>query len=596
MLKRKARAIANNDLVYLWWTYAGKIEDCLGFTIHRLVEGREPAALPAFVGFEPVPAGQPPPKPKTTDVWPIQSYQWKDLFVPEDTPVRYRIAPVRGMPGKKLTPISELAVETDPITAADRIGDHRVVFNRGIIATQAVSRALPTGASRKPSKASLKKHIGKPGDRIRARLAGEAIEALTSLLTRAREEGGKCYCALYELTDPELVAALKAAKGHVELILSNANSSVTDKVTHKDVTVYDGTNEKTRKALHATLGDDVHDRLLPKGTYIGHNKFVVYADSGDRAKAVVTGSTNWTPTGLCAQSNNVLVIERPAVAELYREYWQRLRDDEPAVQGPALRTADAKTPADLGLGRKQGKARVWFSPNTKNRTKGKNPAAPPDMAELFQAIGEAEHGVLFLLFSAGRPSIAERVRDVEKERRAGGRAFFVRGAISDARAATEFATHVYNDSILEGPNTLITGIAGVPDQYAYWEAELAKLGHAVIHDKVVVVDPFTDRCLVATGSHNLGYKASYSNDENLCLIRGNRAIAQAYAAHVLDVVNHYNWRFQLAPGKKEASAAARKRPRFTHLATRDWWQDKYFKGDFLASRDRFFFPPRRRRR
>jgi phosphatidylserine/phosphatidylglycerophosphate/cardiolipin synthase-like enzyme len=214
------------------------------------------------------------------------------------------------------------------------------------------------------------------------------------------------------------------------------------------------------------------------------------------------------------------------------------------------------------------------------------------MAEVFEAIGNAQHGVLFLLFSAGKPSILQRIQAVERERRASRRVFFVRGAISDSRTAREFATSVYNDSLLENPNTLITGIAGVPDQFSFWEAELAKLGHAVIHDKVLVIDPFTDGALVATGSHNLGFKASYSNDENLCLIRGNADLAHAYTAHVLDIVNHYNWRYNLGPRQQDAAAApGRSRPRrFEHLDKTPGWQAKYFRGNFLASRDRFFFP------
>jgi phosphatidylserine/phosphatidylglycerophosphate/cardiolipin synthase-like enzyme len=64
------------------------------------------------------------------------------------------------------------------------------------------------------------------------------------------------------------------------------------------------------------------------------------------------------------------------------------------------------------------------------------------------------------------------------------------------------------------------------DQFSYWEKELAKLGHAVNHDKIMVIDPFRDNCVVVTGSHNLGDKASYSNDENLCILRGNRATAR----------------------------------------------------------------------
>jgi phosphatidylserine/phosphatidylglycerophosphate/cardiolipin synthase-like enzyme len=81
------------------------------------------------------------------------------------------------------------------------------------------------------------------------------------------------------------------------------------------------------------------------------------------------------------------------------------------------------------------------------------------------------------------------------------------------------------------------------------------LGRAIIHDKVLVIDPMDpEKCVVAFGSHNFGYKASYSNDENLVIVEGHAALAQAYAAHVLDVYDHYRFR----AAEAEATAQARK--------------------------------------
>jgi len=51
----------------------------------------------------------------------------------------------------------------------------------------------------------------------------------------------------------------------------------------------------------------------------------------------------------------------------------------------------------------------------------------------------------------------------------------------------------------------------------------------------VVIDPLSPDCVVLTGSHDLGYRASYTNDENLLFIRGHQSVAEAYAVHVMDV-------------------------------------------------------------
>ena len=62
------------------------------------------------------------------------------------------------------------------------------------------------------------------------------------------------------------------------------------------------------------------------------------------------------------------------------------------------------------------------------------------------------------------------------------------------------------------------------DAFGEWEAELAKFGFAIIHNKIVVIDPFSDDCVVVTGSHNLGFRASHNNDENMLIIRGHRGL------------------------------------------------------------------------
>ena len=83
------------------------------------------------------------------------------------------------------------------------------------------------------------------------------------------------------------------------------------------------------------------------------------------------------------------------------------------------------------------------------------------------------------------------------------------------------------------------------DAFGAWEAELQKYGFAIIHNKIVVIDPFSDNCTVVTGSHNLGFRASHNNDENMVIVRGHRGLAEAYACHVLDIYDHYAWRFLL---------------------------------------------------
>lgn len=72
--RSKAVVISNNDIIYLWWSVSHKIKDCLGFSIRRVIDGKE-KALPATVGFSKIDDKR--KSPQTTDQWPVQSFTGK---------------------------------------------------------------------------------------------------------------------------------------------------------------------------------------------------------------------------------------------------------------------------------------------------------------------------------------------------------------------------------------------------------------------------------------------------------------------------------------------------------------------------------------
>ena len=590
-----AVAISNNDMVYLYWHVDAKIPDCLGFSVvrHEVKTGKS-QALPTMVGFGKDP--QAARKFKSTDDWPVQKFAWKDLYGQRGGSYWYEIVPMRGTPGN-LEPAHELALRTNTVTLDSRRGTCSVFFNRGIISTQAIAHNLPKSGNGLPSSAVLTKRIQEPDDPIRARLVGDLADGVLTLLDRAKRDGGECYCALYELSDKELIDRLTAlGKSKVHLVLSNAGED-----TEEGNGDGDGTNQAVRAELHR-LKFDVTDRMLKKG-HIGHNKFVVYVDD-DGPRAVLTGSTNWTATGLCAQSNNAILVESPALAAEYFDYWKALKEDTEAadgegssLQGKQFRTENRKPNPAHDLTDRQGKAagdvHVWFSPNTSQKSvprkkkKGGGtvtPPSPPDLGQVFDLIGAAKQGVLFLAFIPGNPSIVSKLKEVYDARRAAGKLFFLRGAATSPDPASEFRVNLYHrssraDASVRGvdnppdaakASARVASVAGIFATFAKWEAELYKLGHAVIHDKILVIDPFTDDSVVVTGSHNLGFKASYSNDENLLVIRNDRAVAEAYAAHVLDVYEHYRWRWQLQQPIRDAFQ--RLKQKYPHKKPGDLWR------------------------
>ncbi len=141
---------------------------------------------------------------------------------------------------------------------------------------------------------------------------------------------------------------------------------------------------------------------------------------------------------------------------------------------------------------------------------------------------------------------------------------------------------------------VVTGVGAIPGPFSYFEKELLKLGHSTIYDKVLVIDPFEKDCVVITGSHNLGFRASYYNDENMIIIKKDANVAKAYAAHVLDVVNHFKWRYKLqektARAKTEAAIKKILEKEWNDLSETDEWMDAYFDANGFKSKDNLFLP------
>lgn len=597
-----AVAFTNNDIAVIAWTFDRHLDGCLGFAIHQVDADGKDTVLPALARF----ATQDKSLKLTSEQAPIQKFWWKDLFAKRGGTYHYRIVPMGGTPGGTLTPLSGVdELVSNKVTLTEKRPPFSVYFNRGIVATQALSRAL----NDKPSIQALTPHILDPNDPIRIRLMGQLSDGVTELLDRADKEGGTINGALYELNDPKGLEVRLQAADHGDpktrtIILGN------EQVAKTDTTPANPDADSENRANLKKAGVNVIDRILQVGD-IPHNKFLVLTQNGTPT-AVLSGSTNWTSTGLCTQTNNALVINSPEVAKRYIAAWNAIKADVAAaggdqkkLQSPTQRTFNRTnnansiaSPIKLPDG---VTVEVMFSPNTEHTLKSPPKEVPNDMKRVFDLIDGAKQAVLFLAFDPGNNSILD----------AAGRALaknpdlFVRGALTNAQRATNFSAALHQGGATDKddgggqPGVTVVGEPGNPkkkgtklpsakpdfravpagainatDAFGAWEAEMQKFGFAIIHNKIVVIDPFSDDCVVVTGSHNLGFRASHNNDENMVIIRGHRGLAEAYACHVLDLYDHYAFRFLLREHPEIFG-----RP----LQPDDTWQERYIIGKDLKS-------------
>jgi phosphatidylserine/phosphatidylglycerophosphate/cardiolipin synthase-like enzyme len=121
---------------------------------------------------------------------------------------------------------------------------------------------------------------------------------------------------------------------------------------------------------------------------------------------------------------------------------------------------------------------------------------------------------------------------------------YVRGVVSEVKESKtgkiiEHGVRVVRrgeEKLFREPTLLPSGVADNAPSWAreeftrrmFFPAGL----QAIVHSKVIVADPFSDKCAVITGSHNFSTSASEKNDENLVIVRGDKRLAQIYAVHV----------------------------------------------------------------
>ncbi|SCB36177.1 phospholipase D-like domain-containing protein [Rhizobium multihospitium] len=531
------------------------IDQCRGFALRRKIkraagspqspntvsdvdaDGFHEEIVASWVGFADGPAVEEGTRKPTTE-WPIQKYLWSDFAVNPGDVVAYRVSAMIGPETALQESADHVSDWSDAMQiGAETSGHVSCYFNRGIVASQWLARVLPEEA---PT-TKLKKAIANPEDPIRRFLAGPIRDKLVSLLNDARSNGGHIYAALFELDDPELIPLLQGFKKRAHIVLGNGS------VKKKG----DDENEDARSELSSC---DVKDRMsAPRA--LAHNKFLVICDADKSPQAVWTGSTNWTMTGLCTQANNALLVDNPAVAEFYLDQWKTLAadgNDSP----PALYQSNAEP-------RTTSKAKnttVWFTPMREGL----------DLEQAGELIRGAQQGILFAMFNPGpRGTLLNDIIELASPSSPSFKPdLYIQGVVNQNPGTAKNPVVLFNRGERIDANADVVLPAAIPGRFAYWQKEVLKLptAHAMVHSKVVIVDPYGPNPVVMTGSHNMGPKASGVNDENLVIITGNGDLASQYAGKIMEIYAQYRWRQSV---QKQGGA-----PKWTGLADDDNWQIK----------------------
>jgi PLD-like domain len=533
---------ANSDDALLLWTADRVDEGCLGFAIERRLRRDQHDETTWLDNYAPPPlttAGL--GKHQSSLKWPFRRFTWTDHSVGSGDRVSYRVIPVfdegpdfKG--GSKWSKSVTFGVRPNAKYAA--------FFNRGFVISQFMSRYLDEhypGLTRTKALKRFKADAAKVEDRLRVFLSGQLRTQLLEVLESVRKGTGHVYATLFELNDDELIEALRALRERAHVVLANGAIKIKEDANGKalETSAEARKRDENKDARHKLIaaGVDLEEKnrfVAPKP--LAHNKFFVVTDAAGKPKRAWTGSTNWTTTGLCTQLNNGLLVNDAGVAAAYLEQWHALRGA--GSEHPAALATSNGTPADVPAAR----ASVHFT-----RAKGR-----VDLDALAEIVRGTAEGVLFLMFIPGASGVLSAVRALQKAKPD----LLIRGVVSDLPKGSEDEktgpTTSVRVTLVGGPNERLDGAStfdvvqpeGKANPTAHWAAETTRgqfgaIGHAIIHSKVLVVDPLSDAPTVVTGSHNFSISASEDNDENFIVVRGDKKLAEAYAVNVQSAWRHY---------------------------------------------------------
>lgn len=379
----------------------------------------------------------------------------------------------------------------------------------------------------------------------------------------------------YDLRDPGVVAVvLKLARqGRIRLILDNAplhHDPAKPRPEDELEAAFRSVAGRSAGILRGRFGQYAHDKVL-------------VVSRGGAPQAVLTGSTNFSVTGLYVNSNHVVVFEDPAIAAAYAEAF------EVAWVGQARRADFVASPLAVRAGSfassRVPRTDITFSPHPQDYAD----AVLQGIAARIQQEAQAAGGsVLFAMMQLDRSS--GPVLPALEALHADPRVFSY--GISDTPRGIRLYTRGERTGVLVTGKPIRTQL---PPPFC--QVPSLGLDHQIHHKFIVCGLTGTDP-VVYCGSSNLAGGSETRNGDNLLAIH-DRSVATVFAIEALGLIDHRNFLDRCATRQPGARADAARTPRAIapqaaaaagwFLSTTDRWAEPYFDPRDLHHADRTLF-------
>jgi hypothetical protein len=403
----------------------------------------------------------------------------------------------------------------------------------------------------------------------------------------------------YDLNEPDLMRILLelAKEGRIRIILDNAplHHTGTAKKGTKPKTAKPGKKGSKSKAQKGPTAEDQFEKMFDatakgnaamlRGKFgrFSHDKIFIVSDKKTGPTKVLTGSTNFSVTGIYVNSNHILIFNDPEVAMKYAEVFEESWKDE--VHAPAFEKSSFSSQAFSFSSKLTPKTEVTFSPHT-------DQFATTILDGIVTRIkqekktGKTEGSVLFAVMddSKGTGPVYPALKALHSNQ-----SIFSYG-ISDAKDGLR----LYRPGEKEG--LLVTGKPAkskLPPPFDQ-VPNIGGFGHQ-IHHKFIVCGFNGDNPVVYCGSSNLAEGGETHNGDNLLAIH-DADVATVFAIEALALVDHFDFLDRSATGPKGAKRLPKTPSKQQaavdkgwFLSTSDKWTEPYFDPKDLKCVDRELF-------
>ncbi|MGY2996902.1 phospholipase D-like domain-containing protein [Mesorhizobium sp. URHB0026] len=568
-----------------------------GFTVQIKPPGLQPYYLFNDLQFEtPGNHAQVPTEPPQSSInAPIHKFRWVHVpgvvhqgLKPAFGQYAYTVTPRYFDDRRSMRPLDPSLSTTVQIDVAPFVkGNLSLGFTRGFVQSQAFVRHFGAKALIQPMDAPLQfdtsaiSGTNAEGESFTFRqqygwLGFTARDCIFNVLEDVQANAQlsiDVFC--YDLKEPDLIGLLlKIGKdGRARIILDNA-------ALHHNV--QKPTPEDQFEVLFSQQAGASRIKRGHFGRY-SHDKVIIVSQAGKPTK-VLTGSTNFSVTGMYVNSNHVLVFDDGAVSQQYSDVFNQ------AWQGNVHAPAFLASPLSQQV----------FSFANANLSNTDIAFSPHDEAFARQVLGGIVTRVQQEADAVdGKGSVLFAVMELD-----GG----PDNPVYDALTALHESQSVFSYGISDNPSgiflypigsatgVLVTGKpvnTQLPKPFSQ-VPNIGGVGHQIHHKFVVCgfngADP-----VVYCGSSNLALGGEKANGDNLLAIHDSD-VATAFAIEAVALVDHFNFLDSVAKGPKakvppqpdaDKTQAAISAGWF--LGTDDSWVHKYFDPNDLHFKDRELF-------